>query len=55
MRDWIVEADIYRLTKLAGEASTPRERRELEALAEHKRAILAARSRATLIETTDDQ
>jgi hypothetical protein len=38
--DWIIEADVYRLRKAAGEATDPRERREIENLAEHKLAVL---------------
>jgi hypothetical protein len=48
--DWIIEADVYRLRKAAGEASDPRERREIEALAEHKLQVL--RRRAGAIETS---
>ena len=40
MYDWIVEADIYRLNKAASEASSSRERRELEMLAERKKSML---------------
>jgi len=41
MYDWIIEADVYRLKKAASEATNPRERRELEALAQHKLAALS--------------
>jgi hypothetical protein len=44
MFDWIVEADVYRLRKAAAEATNPRERRELEALAQQKLALLSRRS-----------
>lgn len=44
MFDWIIEADVYRLRKAAGEATNPRERREIEALAEHKLALLRRRT-----------
>ena len=40
MLDWIIEADVYRLTKAAAETTDAGERRKLEALAEHKRAAL---------------
>jgi len=43
MFDWIIEADIYRLRKEASEASDARQRRELEARADQKAAILARR------------
>ena len=43
MFDWIIEADVYRLRKAAGDATSPRERRELENLAEHKLAVLRDR------------
>ena len=45
MYDWIIEADVYRLTKAASEATDPRERRKIEALAEQKLAALSARRR----------
>jgi hypothetical protein len=45
MFDWIVEADIYRLKKAASEATNPRERRELEALAQQKLAAVCGGSR----------
>jgi len=44
MFDWIVEADIYRLKKAALEATSPRERRELEAPADRKLALLQRRA-----------
>jgi len=40
MFDWIIEADVYRLRKAAGEAISPRARREIEVLAEQKLALL---------------
>ena len=40
MFDWIIEADVYRLRKGAREATSPRARREIEALAEQKLALL---------------
>jgi hypothetical protein len=43
MFDWIIEADVYRLRKAAREATNPRERREIEALAEQKVAFLRSR------------
>jgi len=43
MFDWIIEADVYRLRKAAGEATNARERRELQALAEHKLSVLHRR------------
>jgi hypothetical protein len=46
MYDWIIEADLYRLKKAASEATNPRERRELEALAQHKVAALSQRREA---------
>ena len=46
MYDWIIEADVYRLNKAAREASTPRERRELESLAERKAQLLTTKQRA---------
>ena len=42
MRDSMVEADIHRLSKAAAEANSPRERREILALAEQKLAVLTA-------------
>ena len=45
MYDWIIEADIYRLNKAAGEASTAEERLELERLADAKSRRLAAKQR----------
>ena len=47
MYDWIIEADAYRLRKAAVEATTPRERRELEGLAERKLAVLQRRKGAS--------
>jgi len=44
MFDWIIEADVYRLKKAAREAANPRERREIEALAEQKLAMLESRT-----------
>jgi len=44
--DWIIEADVYRLRKAAGEAIDPRERRDIEALAEQKLALLRQRKAA---------
>jgi hypothetical protein len=40
MFDWIIEADVYRLRKAAREATSPRERSEMEALAEQKLNLL---------------
>jgi hypothetical protein len=42
--NWIIEADVYRLRKAASEATSSRERHELEALAEHKLAVLGRRT-----------
>lgn len=44
MLDWIIEADLYRLRKAASEAANPIERREIEALAEQKLALLRRRA-----------
>ena len=54
MYDWIIEADVYRLKKAASEASNPRERRELEALAQHKLAALSQRHDATAARTSSN-
>ena len=43
MYDWIIEADVYRLRKAAGQATSPSERREMDALAERKLAALSLR------------
>jgi hypothetical protein len=51
MYDWIIEADVYRLRKAASEATNPRERRELEGLAEQKLAALSGHHR-TLVAGT---
>ena len=51
MYDWIIEADVYRLKKAVSETTDPRERRELEALAQHKLAALSQR-RETLVAGT---
>ena len=40
----IIEADVYRLRKAASEATSPRERRKIEALAEQKLAVVRLRS-----------
>jgi len=42
--DWIIEADVYRPRKAAGGATSSRERREIEALAEQKLALLRERT-----------
>jgi hypothetical protein len=54
MYDWIIEADVYRLKKAASEAANPRERRELEALAQHKLAALSERHEAPVVRTSSD-
>ena len=54
MFDWIIEADVYRLTKAAGDATTTRERRELEALAEQKLAALSQRRHAPVEGTSSN-
>ena len=46
MYDWIIEADVYRLNKAASQAGTAEERRELEALADAKVQVLAAKQPA---------
>jgi hypothetical protein len=43
MFHWIIEADIYRLQKAAGEETDGKVRRELQAIAEHKLAVLETR------------
>jgi hypothetical protein len=50
--DWIIEADVYRLRKALSETTNSRDRREIEALAEHKLEML--RRRAGLSETSSD-
>ena len=54
MYDWIIEADLYRLKKAASEATNSRERRELEALAEHKLAALSQRREALVAATNSN-
>jgi hypothetical protein len=44
--DWIIEADIYRLRKAAEELTDTRQRRELEAMAERKAAVLTSQRQA---------
>jgi hypothetical protein len=54
MYDWIIEADLYRLKKAASEAANPRERRELEALAQHKLAALSQRHESPVAATSSN-
>ena len=54
MYAWIIEADVYRLKKAASEATNPRERRELEALAQHKLAALSQRREASVAGTSSN-
>ena len=54
MFDWILEADVSRLTKAANEATDPRARSELRSLAARKLAFLSEhRSIATADATSD--
>jgi hypothetical protein len=45
MYDWIIEADIYRLNKAAGQTSRGEEPRNLETFADAKAQVLAAQRR----------